>query len=256
MPAQRRWRNGARTDLALSFLNPLIVWPINVYLIVALINALIAAMGWETHAAMRDAWASRSHWLQLAAALLVADFASYWKHRIFHMRWLWPIHAVHHAADEIDWLTNERDHPLQLAGTYFFVLIGLALAGFSSEMIATQAFIRRAYSLYTHANVGWDHGPLRRLLVSPGMHRWHHASDAVAAGRNFATMFSFYDVAFGTYAAPVGQPREFGVPGEPVPTGLLAAMAMPVRTYARLAFPAPVAAVGGADAATSRIATG
>jgi sterol desaturase/sphingolipid hydroxylase (fatty acid hydroxylase superfamily) len=233
VPTQHRWRRGSATDLALSFLNPLIVWPINVYIVAALINALLAAIGWETHGALRASIAAQPYWLQLIVAMLVADFFSYWKHRVFHMRWLWPIHSVHHATPEVDWLTNDRDHPLQLAGTYLFVLTGLAVAGFSNEMIATQAVIRRAYSLYTHCNVAWGHGPLSRVLVGPALHRWHHASDDAVIDRNFATMFSFFDVVFGTYALPSGQPRAFGVPGEPAPETLRAALAHPVHVLRR-----------------------
>lgn len=230
-PDQPRWREGAGTDLALSFLNPLIIWPINAFLVAAFINYLLATIGWETHRALREAVAAQPYWIEFAAALLVGDFFSYWKHRVFHMRWLWPIHSVHHATTEVDWLTNDRDHPLQLAGTYLFVLTGLAVAGFSNEMIATQALVRRAYSLYTHANVPWGHGPLRLILVSPTMHRWHHASDDRVIDRNYATMFSFFDIVFGSYVDPAGLPRAFGVPGETPPSSLMDALRRPFHSY-------------------------
>ena len=121
---------------------------------------------------------------------------------------------MHHSAEEIDWLTNERDHPLQLLATHLAVVIPLVLFGFSAEVIALQATLRRAYSLYTHANVRWSYGPLSRVFVSPAMHRWHHAADAEMAGKNFAVFFSFYDVLFGTYRLPQaeGRPTSFGLP--------------------------------------------
>jgi sterol desaturase/sphingolipid hydroxylase (fatty acid hydroxylase superfamily) len=34
------------------------------------------------------------------------------------------------------------------------------------------------------------------------MHRWHHARDVTGAGSNFATVFSVFDQAFGTYYVP------------------------------------------------------
>jgi sterol desaturase/sphingolipid hydroxylase (fatty acid hydroxylase superfamily) len=38
-------------------------------------------------------------WTQAILALLVAEFADYWRHRIFHeWRLAWRLHAVHHSA--------------------------------------------------------------------------------------------------------------------------------------------------------------
>jgi sterol desaturase/sphingolipid hydroxylase (fatty acid hydroxylase superfamily) len=34
------------------------------------------------------------------------------------------------------------------------------------------------------------------------MHRWHHARDVEGSGSNFATVFSVFDRAFGTYYVP------------------------------------------------------
>ncbi len=34
------------------------------------------------------------------------------------------------------------------------------------------------------------------------MHRWHHARDVKGTGSNFATVFSVFDKAFGTYYVP------------------------------------------------------
>src|SRR5689334_17315566 len=32
-----------------------------------------------------------------------------------------------------------------------------------------------AYAIFLHANVSWDFGALRAVLVCPRFHRWHHA---------------------------------------------------------------------------------
>ena len=39
-------------------------------------------------------------------------------------------------------------------------------------------------------------------MVSPAMHRWHHARDVEGSGSNFATVFSVFDQWFGTYYVP------------------------------------------------------
>lgn len=43
--------------------------------------------------------------------VLVADFTQYWVHRTFHtVPWLWRFHAIHHSAEEMDWLAGSRLH--------------------------------------------------------------------------------------------------------------------------------------------------
>jgi sterol desaturase/sphingolipid hydroxylase (fatty acid hydroxylase superfamily) len=237
VPGQKLWRRGTATDLALSFLNPMVVTPVTSLLVTALVNAVLGAVGYDYLDAAQARVAGWPYWAQISAALLFADFFAYWKHRVFHAPLLWPIHAVHHSADEIDWLTNERDHPLQLLATHLAVVIPLVLAGFSPEVIAVQATLRRAYSLYTHANVRWSYGPLDRIFVSPAFHRWHHAADAEMAGKNFAVFFSFYDVLFGSFRMPGGerQPAAFGLPDRESLPGLAAVLRYPFRGRYRAA---------------------
>jgi len=229
VPSQRPWRRGTRTDLLLSFLNPLVVQPANAYLTAAVVSTVLSATDPRFIETQRAAMAAQPMWIQFVAATILADFAAYWKHRLFHMRWLWPFHAVHHSATEVDWLTNERDHPVQLLGTYFIGGVVLILAGVSPEMVGLQALLRRFYSLYTHANLNWSYGPLNRILVSPAVHRWHHSTDARMAGKNFAVVFSLFDVIFGTYCVPEGkQPVAFGLPDRPTREGFLAALGHPL----------------------------
>jgi sterol desaturase/sphingolipid hydroxylase (fatty acid hydroxylase superfamily) len=235
VPAQRLWRRGTATDLALSFLNPIVVTPLTSFMVSALVNSFLRVVGYDYLDLAQARVGAWPMWVQLAGALVLADFFAYWKHRVFHTRLLWPVHAVHHSAEEVDWLTNERDHPLQLLATHLAVIVPLVLAGFSPEIIALQATLRRAYSLYTHANVRWSYGPLDRVFVSPAFHRWHHACDPRTSGKNFAVFFSFYDVLFGSYRMPEGarQPAAFGLPDRVRLAGLGAALSYPFRLRVR-----------------------
>jgi len=231
VPRQPLWRRGTGADLALSFLNPIVVTPITSLVVTAAVNGVLGALGDDYLERARATTAAWPFAIQLIAALVVADFFAYWKHRLFHTALLWPIHAVHHSAEEVDWLTNERDHPLQLLATHLAVVIPLVLAGFSPAMITLQATLRRAYSLYTHCNVRWSYGPLDRVFVSPSVHRWHHAGDAEMAGKNFAVFFSFYDVLFGSFHMPERgrRPSSFGLPDRESLPGLAAMLRYPFR---------------------------
>ncbi|NEU96660.1 sterol desaturase family protein [Bradyrhizobium uaiense] len=78
-----------------------------------------------------------------------------------------------------------------------------------------------------HANIRLNYGPLRHVLVSPEFHHWHHSSETAARDKNFAGLFSFCDVLFGTAYLPKGQdPKAFGV-DYPMPSSYLALLAYP-----------------------------
>jgi sterol desaturase/sphingolipid hydroxylase (fatty acid hydroxylase superfamily) len=51
---------------------------------------------------------------QAVFLLVVSDFMLYWIHRLFHGGGWWKYHAVHHAPEEVDWLSAARFHPVNL----------------------------------------------------------------------------------------------------------------------------------------------
>ena len=214
-------------DLACSYLVPLVTFPFYVAFIHALAGALAA---WPELDAWRVPISRSSWWAQVPAALVLADVAGYWKHRAFHGRTLWRYHAAHHSSERVDWLSNERFHPFDaLAGSV--VQAGLLLSlGFAPSVVALTAVVRRSYSMFIHADTRLPFGRMAFVLVSPTTHRWHHSDDVRFRGRNFATMFAFVDLAFGTLALPRGEtPRSFGLGPTAERRGAVAWLLEPVR---------------------------
>jgi len=72
-------------------------------------------------------------------------------------------------------------------------------------------------------------GPLRYLVGSPTLHRWHHAKDRDAG--NYANLGPWLDVLFGTYYCPKTEPVALGVPA-PTPPTYLALLLHPFRPRA------------------------
>ena len=175
-------------------------------------------------------WFTRQHAaLQILELLVAADLLGYGAHRLFHGRRLWPFHAIHHSATDLDWLAATRLHPLNEIGQRLLQIVPLYLLGFRGTALAAVIPIFTLYALFLHSNVRWDFGPLRFLIASPVFHRWHHTKAAEGRDRNFAGLFPWIDLAFGTLHLPRGrQPAEFGV-DEEVPRGLLAQLAYPFR---------------------------
>lgn len=172
-------------------------------------------------------------WIQVIEILLLSDLLSYILHWILHHApSLWPIHAIHHSAEEIDWLVAARNHPMEPVLFKLFMNYPLYLAGFRPDLMATVMPFVATYSLLLHANVTWRYGPLGYVLASPAFHRWHHSSEAPALDKNFAQLFSFYDFLFGTAYFPRGvTSQRYGLHGERLKVGIWAHFSHPFRCW-------------------------
>jgi sterol desaturase/sphingolipid hydroxylase (fatty acid hydroxylase superfamily) len=145
-----------------------------------------------------------SSWIELPLALLVADVAGYWSHRLRHCGLLWHFHAIHHSPRTLDSLAAARMHPIDDVLDNTFVGGVLFAAGFSPGVIFAIGPVLFVHLALIHADRAWDFGPLRWIFVSPAHHRAHHERGAT---KNFAGMFSFLDHVFGTHAASTGAPH-------------------------------------------------
>jgi sterol desaturase/sphingolipid hydroxylase (fatty acid hydroxylase superfamily) len=175
-------------------------------------------------------------WAQVLAILVVMDFLQYWLHRLFHGRTLWPFHAVHHSAEELDWTTTFRVHPVNFL-LYSAAVLALAqLAGFTPAAFICVGLFNLVIGALVHANLNWTWGPLRYVIASPVYHRWHHVKDAAAHDKNFAPTFPVWDLMFGTFYMPRGVlPQDYGVDG--APTHFLTSLVWPFRELAGRVFP-------------------
>ena len=155
-------------------------------------------------------------WLQVIVLLTATDFVQYWLHRVFHGRALWGFHEIHHGAEEVNWTTAFRIHPINYLLYNTALAIGARLAGFSPGAFLLAAPIAFFSAAVAHANLNWTFGPLRYVVASPMFHRWHHTDSPETRDRNFAPMFPVWDLLFGTFHMPAGErPAGYGVEGSP-----------------------------------------
>ena len=62
----------------------------------------------------------------------MADFTQYWVHRTFHaVPALWRFHAVHHSAEQMDWLAGSRLHLVDIAVTRGLTYVPIYVLGFA-----------------------------------------------------------------------------------------------------------------------------
>ena len=167
--------------------------------------------------------------LQIMELLIAADLLGYFAHRLFHGKTLWSFHAIHHSAEDLDWLSATRLHPINEIGNRVMQVVPLYLLGFRGDALAALVPILTLWALLIHANLRWDFGPLRYVIASPAFHRWHHTSEEEGLDKNFAGLFPWIDALFGTLYLPRDRhPQRFGV-RENVPRGLFGQLAYPFR---------------------------
>lgn len=181
-------------------------------------------------------WHALPLWFVCFVAVFAGDFIAYWRHRLEHTAPLWPAHAIHHSDTAMTWTTGLRFHPINRFSTALIDTGLLALLGLPPWALAANNLIRHYYGLFVHIDLPWTYGPLGRVFVSPAMHRWHHIRDADGAGANFATMFSVFDQAFGTYHVPGPCAVPLGV-RDAIGAGPIAMLLWPFKVIFRMLKP-------------------
>ena len=138
-------------------------------------------------------------WLQVPAIYLAMSFGSYWMHRFMHTALMWPLHALHHAAEEMTALTDSRQHPLDdfIQGTP--LIAGLAVLGFHPDAVFLSIVLIRTQAALCHSDVPFPLWLERWLLGGPALHRIHHGVAAEHRDRNFSLLV-LWDRLFGTFS--------------------------------------------------------
>jgi sterol desaturase/sphingolipid hydroxylase (fatty acid hydroxylase superfamily) len=147
--------------------------------------------------------------------ILCRDFVDYWNHRLMHLRWVWPVHAMHHSDPDVTALTTYRVHVLEAVVMRATQVVALSWLGFPKGALGSAAVLLLVHNAYVHVRVDWGHGPLRHVLASPRFHRWHHADVPALYGKNLANVCPLFDVLFGTYYNPGPCRAPMGVQGVP-----------------------------------------
>jgi sterol desaturase/sphingolipid hydroxylase (fatty acid hydroxylase superfamily) len=233
-PGKYWWRNpGLGTDAAYfllhTFLGVYFRIPIMILIVFVLSRTMTTAEINDYFANGRGPLSTLPFWGQVVVYLLLSDFLLYWIHRIFHRSSLmWPFHAIHHSAKQVDWTTAVRFHPVNVMlqqSAVMGLMIGL---GIKPEVIALVAPFDACIAVWQHSNTKWTLGPLKYVIATPVFHRWHHTHPDKGGDMNFAPTFAFWDYLFGTFYMPEGKlPQNFGVDDPELAEGYLKQLVYP-----------------------------
>ena len=189
-------------------------WPHNIGVVV--VNTLLlrlvfptAAIGMALMAAARG-WGllniiDAPYWLSIALSVALLDLAIYLQHVMFHaVPALWRLHRMHHADLDFDVTTGARFHPIEILLSMGIKLAVVAALGPPALGVLIFEVLLNATSMFNHANLNIPLGVdrvLRRLVVTPDMHRVHHSVLPAETNSNFGFNLPWWDRLFGTYRA-------------------------------------------------------
>lgn len=142
-------------------------------------------------------------WLQVVVIVICADFVLYWEHRWYHeVKVLWPIHAVHHSIETLDWLASSRGHFVQVFSERAMVMVPLYLLGASEAALNIYVAFAALQAVLIHCNINWSFGMLKYIFVTPQFHHWHHSSESPAIDTNYSAHTTLFDWLFKTVHFP------------------------------------------------------
>ena len=148
-------------------------------------------------------------WLAWGVSLVALDLAIWFQHLVSHkVPLFWRLHRVHHADVDIDVSTALRFHPIEIAVSMLWKVVVVLALGAPPEAVLLFEIILNGCAMFNHANVSLPAGVdrvLRKVIVTPDMHRVHHSVHRSEHDTNFGFNLSIWDRIFGTYTA---QPRD------------------------------------------------
>jgi sterol desaturase/sphingolipid hydroxylase (fatty acid hydroxylase superfamily) len=243
-PGRTWWRNpGLFTDLCYLVVIPFVAPYMRMSLMVAG-AALLAGVMTDADIANyfehgRGPLGGLPFWAQIGVYIVVSDFLLYWNHRLFHGPSMWRYHAVHHSAEEVDWTTAYRFHPVNLWLGSFLVAAFMLFLGVSPAVLLVLVPFDTTTAAFVHANLNWTLGPLKYVVATPMFHRWHHTAPDEGGERNFGSLLSIWDVLFGTfYMPPATVPARYGVDEAGYPQDFVGQFIHPFRQLIASARPA------------------
>ena len=142
-------------------------------------------------------------WVAGLVAFVVLDFAVWLEHVASHrIPLLWRVHRMHHADTGFDVTTALRFHPLEIVLSMVWKAAVIVALGAPVMAVLVFEIVLNGMAMFNHSNVrlplGMD-ARLRRIVVTPDMHRVHHSSIRRETDSNYGFNLSIWDRLFATY---------------------------------------------------------
>ncbi len=190
-------------------------WLGNLYLVI--LDALFVRLLLPVSAVAIAMWCQMQqlglfHWLQwstsplaILLSVILLDLIIYFQHRVFHFfPLLWRLHMVHHADRDLDVTSGLRFHPLEIILSMLIKYAAIVALGAPALAVIIFEVLLNGMAMFNHANIRLPLAldlKLRKLIVTPDMHRVHHSVIRRETNSNFGFNLSVWDRWLGTYTA-------------------------------------------------------
>lgn len=142
----------------------------------------------------------RTVWIYWLALFIGEDFMYYLLHLVDHKcRFFWAVHVTHHSSQKFNLTTGFRSSVFQPLYRYFY-FAPLAIFGFHPIDIIFIYALTQIYGILVHTEYVGKLKFLEYFLVTPSLHRVHHASNVRYLDKNMGMVLIIWDRLFGTFA--------------------------------------------------------
>lgn len=146
--------------------------------------------------------------LLFVTAFCLLDLGIWLLHNVFHrVPLLWRLHAVHHSDPDFDFSTGLRFHPLEAILSLAAELLIIVILGPPALAVLFYKCVQVFMAPFIHGNLKLPLAVdrrLRKVLVTPDLHRIHHSALAAEMNSNFGGITPWWDRLFGTYVDQPG----------------------------------------------------
>lgn len=151
-------------------------------------------------------------WIETTAAILLLDLCIYGQHIVFHkVPLLWRFHRMHHTDLDFDVTTASRFHPIEIVLSMGIKFAVILIIGANPLAVLLFEIILNLSSMFNHSNIAiplkldrW----LRKLIITPDMHRIHHSTLIKETNSNYGFFLTWWDFIFKTYTKNPSKPHE------------------------------------------------
>lgn len=166
----------------------------------------------EAHGIGLFRMAAMPGWIGGILAFVILDFAVWLEHLASHkVPVLWRIHRMHHSDMGFDVTTALRFHPVEILLSMVWKALVVLVLGPPALAVLVFEIVLNGSAMFSHANVRLPQKTdrlVRRLIVTPDMHRVHHSSVRRETDSNYGFNFSIWDRLFRTYIGEPGAGHE------------------------------------------------
>ena len=152
----------------------------------------------------------------VALSIALLDLVIYCQHVLMHsVPALARLHAVHHADPDFDLTTGIRFHPAEIVLSTLIKLGAIGSLGAPVPAVLVFEVLLNASAMFNHANFSlpeWLELRMRRILVTPDMHRTHHSVIESERNSNYGFCLSIWDRWLGTYLPAPRGVLDIGLP--------------------------------------------